>query len=212
MRHLSPLDQFITQADHALRTVLGKPKITERHDPSDGLEEASLNNDERRLSASLMRVNHAGEVSAQALYQGQALTAKLDKVRDSMQRAALEENDHLAWTENRLLALSSQKSLLNPIWYAGSFALGALAGALGDKWSLGFVAETEQQVVKHLDKHLQQLPTHDQKSIRVLQQMKEDEARHATVAIEGGAAELPFAVKKLMAAMSKVMTSSAYYI
>jgi len=212
MRHLSPFDQFITQADHALRTVLGKPKITERSDPSVNIEEVTLSNDDRRLSAGLMRVNHAGEVSAQALYQGQALTARLDKVRDSMERAALEENDHLAWTENRLEALSSQKSLLNPVWYAGSFAIGALAGALGDKWSLGFVAETEHQVIRHLDKHLQQLPAQDQKSICVLQQMKEDEAHHATVAIEGGGAELPWPVKKLMGAMSKVMTSSSYYI
>ena len=212
MRHLSPFDQFITQADHALRTVLGRPKITERPDPSTGIEEASLSDDERRKAASLMRVNHSGEVSAQALYQGQALTARLDDVRASMERAALEENDHLMWTEKRLQALSSQKSLLNPVWYAGSFAIGALAGALGDKWSLGFVAETEHQVIRHLDEHLTKLPAHDQKSIRVLQQMKEDEAHHATVALEGGGAELPWPVKKLMSAMSKVMTTSAYYI
>lgn len=212
MRHLSPFDQFITQADHALRTVLGRPKITERPDPSANIEESQLSDAERRQSASLMRVNHAGEVSAQALYQGQALTARLDDVRTSMERAALEENDHLAWTENRLRDLASQKSLLNPVWYAGSFAIGALAGALGDKWSLGFVAETEHQVIRHLDKHLQQLPTQDQKSIRILEQMKEDEAHHATVAMEGGGAELPWPVKKLMSAMSKVMTTSAYYI
>ena len=212
MRHLSPFDQFITQADHALRTVLGKPRTTERPDPSAGIEEAALSDSERQQAASLMRINHAGEVSAQALYQGQALTARLDDVRASMERAAEEENDHLAWTENRLQALSSQKSLLNPIWYAGSFAIGAFAGALGDKWSLGFVAETEHQVVEHLNKHLQQLPADDKKSICVLQQMKEDEAHHATAAINGGAAELPWPVKKLMGAMSRVMTSSTYYI
>ena len=212
MRHLSPIDQLITQTDHALRTVLGKPKITERADPAANIKDTQLSDDERRHAASLMRVNHAGEVSAQALYQGQALTARLEKVRASMERAALEENDHLAWTENRLQELASHKSVLNPLWYAGSFAIGAVAGALGDKWSLGFVAETEHQVVRHLNEHLQQLPTHDHKSIRILQQMKEDEAHHATVAIEGGGAELPTAVKKLMGAMSKVMTSSAYYI
>jgi len=212
MRHLSPIDQFINQADHALRTVLGKPKITERPDPATNIEDTQLSDDERRHAAGLMRVNHAGEVSAQALYQGQALTARLDDVRASMERAALEENDHLAWTENRLQELASHKSMLNPVWYAGSFAIGALAGALGDKWSLGFVAETEHQVVRHLDEHLQKLPTHDHKSIRILQQMKEDEAHHATVALEGGGAELPWPVKKLMGAMSKVMTSSAYYI
>ena len=212
MRHLSPVDQFITQADHALRTVLGKPKITERANPAEDIAEAQLTDDERRKITGLMRVNHAGEVSAQALYQGQALTARLDSVQASMERAALEENDHLAWTENRLNELSSQKSLLNPIWYAGSFAIGALAGAIGDKWSLGFVAETENQVVQHLNEHLKQLPKHDHKSIRILQQMKDDEAHHETVALEGGGAELPWPVKKLMSAMSKVMTTSAYYI
>lgn len=212
MRHLSPIDQFITQADHALRTVLGKPKITERANPSANIEEAQLSDSERRTAASLMRVNHAGEVSAQALYQGQALTARLENVRASMERAALEENDHLAWTENRLEELASHKSLLNPLWYAGSFAIGACAGALGDKWSLGFVAETEHQVIRHLDKHLETLPTQDQKSIHILQQMKEDEMHHATVALEGGGAELPWPVKKLMGAISKAMTSSAYYI
>lgn len=212
MRHLSPIDQFISQADHALRTVLGKPKITERPDPAKDTAETRLTDDERRHAAGLMRVNHAGEVSAQALYQGQALTARLAEVRASMERAALEENDHLAWTENRLRELSSHKSLLNPLWYAGSFAIGAFAGAIGDKWSLGFVAETEHQVIRHLEKHLQNLPAHDQKSIRILQQMKEDETHHATLALEGGGAELPRPVKKLMDAMSKVMTSSAYYV
>ena len=212
MRHLSPIDQFITQADHPLRTVLGKPKITERANPSANIVEAQLSDSERRTAASLMRVNHAGEVSAQALYQGQALTARLENVRASMERAALEENDHLAWTENRLEELASHKSLLNTLWYAGSFAIGACAGALGDKWSLGFVAETEHQVIRHLDKHLETLPTQDQKSIHILQQMKEDEMHHATVALEGGGAELPWPVKKLMGAISKAMTSSAYYI
>ena len=212
MRHLSPVDHFICQADHALRTVLGKPKVTERENPAKHLDEPDLNDHERRLITGLMRVNHAGEVSAQALYQGQALTAKLPEVRASMQRAALEENDHLAWTEHRLMELSSQKSLLNPLWYAGSFTIGACAGALGDKWSLGFVAETEHQVVNHLDEHLNKLPAHDQKSIHILRQMKEDEAQHETLALNNGGAELPWPVKKLMGVMSKVMTKSAYYI
>jgi len=212
MRHLNPIDQFIVQSDHALRTIFGKPVTTERDNPSTGTPEAPLNDTERKLSSSLMRVNHSGEVSAQALYQGQALTARLDKVRDSMQRAALEENDHLAWTEQRLTELSSQKSILNPIWYCGSFAIGAVAGLLGDKWSLGFVAETEHQVIRHLDEHLEKLPENDHRSEAVLKQMKADEAHHATVALEGGGVELPWAVKKLMAAMSKVMTSLAYYV
>lgn len=209
---MNPIDQFIVQSDHALRTIFGKPVTTERKNPSGNTPEHSLSETERKLSSSLMRVNHSGEVSAQALYQGQALTARLEKVRDSMQRAALEENDHLAWTEQRLTELSSRKSLLNPIWYCGSFAIGAVAGLLGDKWSLGFVAETEHQVIRHLDEHLQKLPENDARSEAVLKQMKTDEARHATVALEGGGAELPLPVKALMAAMSKVMTTSAYYL
>lgn len=212
MRHLSPIDQFILQSDHALRTIFGKPSITERDNPSNNVEETPLKDSERQLSARLMRVNHSGEVSAQALYQGQALTARLDDVRESMQRAAEEENDHLAWTEQRLNELCSNKSLLNPIWYGGSFAIGAVAGLLGDKWSLGFVAETEHQVIKHLDSHLQKLPENDTRSEAILSQMKIDEAHHATLALEGGGAELPWPVKKLMGAMSKVMTTSAYYI
>jgi len=212
MRHLNPIDQLIVQSDHALRTIFGNPVTTERENPSLNMTENELSDTERKLSSSLMRVNHSGEVSAQALYQGQALTARLDTVRESMQRAALEENDHLAWTEQRLLELSSQKSLLNPIWYGGSFAIGAIAGLLGDKWSLGFVAETEHQVIRHLDEHLEKLPANDARSKAVLKQMKSDEAHHATVALEGGGAELPWTVKKLMGAMSKVMTTSAYYI
>jgi ubiquinone biosynthesis monooxygenase Coq7 len=212
MRHLSPIDNFILQADHALRTVIGKPKITERPNPAESTADVELSAAERKLAAGLMRVNHAGEVSAQALYQGQALTARLDEVRNSMERAALEENDHLAWTEQRLHELDSHRSLLNPLWYTGSFAIGAFAGVLGDKWSLGFVAETEHQVIRHLDKHLAKLPPQDQKSRQILEQMKQDEAHHATVALEGGGANLPWPVKKLMAAMSRVMTTSAYYI
>jgi len=212
MRHLSPIDQLIVQSDHALRTIFGKPHITERDNPSESIDEAPLSEPERKLSASLMRVNHSGEVSAQALYQGQALTARLDEVRESMERAAEEENDHLVWTEQRLGELCSNKSLLNPVWYCGSFAIGAFAGLLGDKWSLGFVAETEHQVIKHLDSHLKKLPESDAKSEAVLSQMKIDEAHHATLALEGGGAELPWPVKKLMGAMSKVMTTSAYYI
>lgn len=212
MRHHNAIDQFIMQSDHALRTIFGAAVTTERSNPADGISEPTLSDSERKRAAALMRVNHAGEVSAQALYQGQALTARLDTVRQSMERAALEENDHLAWTEQRIGELSSHKSLLNPIWYSGSFAIGAIAGLLGDKWSLGFVAETEHQVIRHLDEHLQKLPPQDARSTAILQQMKTDEAHHATVALEGGGAELPWPVKKLMTAMSKVMTSSTYYL
>jgi len=212
MRHLKPIDLLIAQSDHALRTIFGTPTTTERENPAKYTQENKLNEVERKLSSSLMRVNHAGEVSAQALYQGQALTARLDKVRTSMQRAALEENDHLAWTELRLTELSSQKSILNPIWYCGSFAIGAAAGLMGDKWSLGFVAETEHQVVKHLNSHLEKLPKNDIRSEAVLRQMREDESHHATIALESGGVELPLPIKKLMATMSKVMTTTTYYI
>jgi ubiquinone biosynthesis monooxygenase Coq7 len=159
-----------------------------------------------------MRVNHSGEVSAQALYQGQSITARNQAVREKLEQAALEENDHLVWTENRLQELGESPSLLNPLWYTGSFAIGAFAGALGDKWNLGFLAETEHQVVKHLDEHLNRIPVSDRRSRAILEQMKVDEARHATTALDHGGAVLPLPVKKLMQAMSKVMTRSAYRI
>lgn len=211
-RRYSPLDQFLIHLDNAVRTVWGAPAVTERSDPADAAPADELNDAEKRLSAGLMRVNHAGEVSAQALYQGQSLTAKLPTVREKMERAAREENDHLAWCEQRLQALDSRVSLLSPLWYGGSFAIGALAGLAGDKWSLGFVVETERQVVKHLEEHLQRLPTADHKSRAVLEQMKEDELHHATAALQAGGAELPAPVKKLMAATSKVMTTTARFI
>jgi len=159
-----------------------------------------------------MRINHSGEVSAQALYQGQALTSKNKEVKEKLQQAAIEENDHLNWTKKRIHELGSHTSLLNPLWYGGSFAIGAFAGAIGDKWNMGFLAETEHQVVEHLESHLNTLPGGDLRSRAILEQMKTDEAKHATTAIENGAAELPPPVKKLMAAMSKVMTSTTYYI
>ena len=162
--------------------------------------------------AGLMRVNHSGEVSAQALYQGQSITARNHEVREKLEQAALEENDHLVWTENRLKELGERTSLLNPLWYAGSFAIGAFAGALGDKWNLGFLAETEHQVVEHLEEHLGKIPEADKRSRAILQQMKIDEAAHATTALDHGAETLPTPVKKLMQAMSKVMTRSAYRI
>jgi ubiquinone biosynthesis monooxygenase Coq7 len=164
------------------------------------------------VTGRLMRINHTGEVCAQALYQGQALTAKLPEVRQSMERAAQEENDHLAWCDSRLKAPDNRKSLLNPFWYAGSFMIGAAAGLAGDKWSLGFVAETEHQVEDHLENHLKRLPPQDQKSRAVLEQMKEDEIHHATVALEAGGAELPGPIKLAMKLTSKLMTKSVYYL
>jgi len=198
--------------DNGMRTVFGRPQPTERPDPAAALDEAELTAAERTLAGRLMRINHTGEVCAQALYQGQALTAHLPDVRGSMERAAAEENDHLAWCEARLDQLGSHTSLLNPLWYAGSFAIGAVAGAVGDKWSLGFVAETEHQVVRHLDGHLERLPVHDARSRAVLEQMREDEGRHATVALRAGGAPLPSPVKRAMTVTSRVMTGLAYWV
>jgi ubiquinone biosynthesis monooxygenase Coq7 len=212
-RQLSFFDQVIIELDKALTTVVGKPETTQRHLPGSDVEEASgLSSAEQKHSAGLMRVNHSGEVSAQALYQGQALTAKLPEVRQAMEQAALEENDHLVWCADRLTALSSHRSVLNPIWYVGSFAIGAIAGKVGDKWSLGFVAETEKQVVNHLDEHLAKLSVNDVKSRAVLEQMREDELHHRTTALEAGGAELPRPIKTLMSMTSKVMTKTSYWI
>jgi ubiquinone biosynthesis monooxygenase Coq7 len=211
-RQLSPLDKLLGQADHALRTLFGKPPLSGRDNPASAVADTDLSDSERRHAGGLMRVNHAGEVSAQGLYQGQALTARLPTVRDKMERAAIEENDHLVWCEQRLAELGTHHSHLNPLWYAGSFVIGATAGLIGDKWSLGFVAETEHQVIRHLDQHLASLPAEDQRSRAILEQMKIDEAHHATTALHYGGAELPWPVKKMMGAMSKVMTRSAYWI
>lgn len=205
------------QLDTGIRTVFGGVTHTNRTDPSNSVAEAAevdsqLNTAEKTLAGRLMRINHAGEVAAQGLYQGQALTAKLPQVRIQMEQAALEENDHLDWCRRRAETLGTHTSYLDPFWYAGSVAIGATAGIAGDKWSLGFVAETERQVVRHLEDHLQQLPDHDLKSRAILEQMKIDEGQHATTAIAAGGAELPTPVKKLMGLMSKVMTRTAFWI
>lgn len=210
-RRLSPVDEFIISFDQGLRTVFGRPQTTERADPAAKIPAAPLAEEDRALAVRLMRINHAGEVSAQGLYQGQALTAKLPQVRAEMERAAQEENDHLAWCEQRLKELGGQTSRLNPLWYAGSVAMGALAGAVGDQWSLGFVAETERQVEKHLDGHLRRLPEKDARSRAVLEQMREDEIQHGENALAAGGAALPKPVQHLMGLVSKVMTRTAYY-
>jgi len=212
MRQYNAADRLVLQLDQALSTVFGRPRVTGRADPAGAVHDDGLSDAERDLSARLMRINHCGEVCAQALYQGQALTARLPDVRDKMDRAATEENDHLAWCEQRIHELGSHKSWLNPLWYAGSFSIGAVAGAIGDKWSLGFVVETERQVVRHLDGHLDRLPAGDHRSRAILEQMKEDEGHHATTALEAGGAELPEPVKKLMSLTSKVMTSTTYWV
>lgn len=211
-RHFSPVDSLIINADTALRTLFGQPKVTDRVNPADSEPETELSETEQKHIAGLMRINHTGEVCAQALYQGQALTARLDEVRGAMENAAREENDHLDWCEQRVKAMNSHTSLLNPAWYAASFAIGAAAGAAGDRWSLGFVAETEHQVVKHLEDHIERLPSQDNKSRAILEQMKEDELHHATTALEAGGESLPAPIKLAMTVMSKVMTTTAYRI
>src|SRR3990172_7839575 len=183
-RTITLLDRLIGQLDQALHTVFGPAPRAARDNPATGKADPELTAAERELAGRLMRINHTGEICAQALYQGQAATARLPEVRGKMEQAAQEENDHLAWTEERIRELGGHTSYLNPFWYAGSFAIGALAGVIGDKWSLGFIAETEKQVVQHLEGHLQRLPTEDHKSRAILEQMRDDEGRHATVAIE----------------------------
>ncbi len=208
---LPTLDDLIVAFDRGLRTVFA-PAQSLRPVPGDELAEAELTAESRAHAAALMRVNHTGEICAQALYQGQALTARNPRAREALERAAQEETEHLAWTERRIEALGGRKSLLNPAFYAGSFAMGALAGLLGDRWNLGFLAETERQVVKHLEGHLQRLPAADGKSRAVLEEMRADEARHATSAITHGGAELPEPAKFAMRLSSKVMTGTAYWI
>jgi len=211
-RQPSPFDQLIHGLDQALHTILGPAPEPSRPNPAAAQPEAELTAAERELAGRLMRVNHAGEISAQALYQGQALTARLPTVRDKMEQAAVEENDHLAWTEERIRELGTHTSVLAPLWYAGSFAIGALAGMAGDKWSLGFVAETEHQVIRHLDAHLARLPEQDVRSRMILEQMRTDEARHATTALAAGGATLPEPIRQLMALTSKTMTTTAYWL
>ena len=211
-RHYSPIDRLLLGMDQAVRTLFGRPQVTERPNPANGTADAELSEEEMDRVARLMRINHTGEVCAQALYQGQALTAKLPVIRSQMERAAQEENDHLEWCDKRLHELDSRKSLLNPLWYAGSFTLGALAGIAGDKWSLGFVVETERQVESHLEEHLTRLPPQDHKSRAILEQMKEDEVSHANMALAAGGTELPGPVKLAMQLSSKVMTKTVYWL
>jgi len=205
------LDQLIVGFDRALRTVFANAS-TVRPVPGDSLPEAELSDDERRRAASLMRVNHCGEICAQALYQGQAMMSKDMGVKRALERAAQEETEHLAWTERRIAELGGHKSLLNPLWYGGSLAIGILAARFGDGVNLGFLAETERQVESHLKSHLDRLPPQDLRSREIVTQMKEDEAAHADTAVRLGAVELPAPVKAAMKASSKVMTSVAYWV
>jgi ubiquinone biosynthesis monooxygenase Coq7 len=211
MRRTTLVDHFIAQADQALRT-LTDTVVAKRNSPAEQKPITELTETEKKHIAGLMRINHTGEVCAQALYQGQALTAKLPNVREAMEHAAQEEIDHLAWCKQRLDELNSHTSYLNPLWYGLSFSIGAIAGAVGDKWSLGFVAATEDQVCKHLDDHLQALPIQDEKSHAILQAMREDEAKHAATALDAGGVEFTSSAKTLMGGVAKLMTKTTYYL
>jgi ubiquinone biosynthesis monooxygenase Coq7 len=205
-------DSLLIELDQALRTLFGRPQVTERPNPADAVPDTELSDEQRDHIARLMRINHTGEVCAQGLYQGQAVAARDPAVRSSMQRSAAEENDHLDWCEQRVEELGGRLSLLNPIWYAGSFAIGAAAGIIGDKWSLGFVAETEKQVESHLDHHLNEVPAEDQRTRAILEQMKADEIHHGQKALDHGGVQLPAPVRGLMKLTAKLMTTSVYRI
>ena len=207
-----PIDSFIIEFDRALRSIVGATPMRRPVPDSSTSDECELTAKEKKHAAGLMRVNHVGEVCAQALYQSQKLHAKSEDLKDKLEHAAMEEEDHLAWCEKRLEELDSRPSLLNPVWYAGSFVLGSIAGLAGDKISLGFVAETEKQVENHLESHLQKLPKEDQRSRAIVDQMRVDEIAHGQAAKNAGGAHLPEPIQKIMQAMSKVMTTTAYKI
>ncbi len=208
----SPVDQLIAAADRALRTLAATP-VASRPSPAGGVSEAEpLTDDEAREAVALMRVNHVGEVCAQALYDAQALAARSPELRAMFEQAAREEADHLAWTEERIRALGGRTSLLNPLWYGGAFAIGLAAARIGDRASLGFMAETERQVEQHLQGHLDRLPESDAPSRAIVAQMKEDEVRHADAATALGGAELPLPVRMAMRLAARVMTRTAHYI
>lgn len=209
-RSFSPLDRFLIPADQALRTVFGTVNASRPY-PAQGIAE-TVEQPDRREVAALMRVNHSGEVAAQALYQGQAFAASTSATREALMEAGREETDHLAWCARRVHELGGRTSVLNPLWYAGSFAIGALAGLAGDKTSLGFVAETERQVVEHLEQHLRLLPQQDARTRAIVAQMSSDEERHGRAALSAGGAALPSLARSLMKLTAKVMTRTAYWV
>ena len=212
-RQYSRLDNIIMQIDAVLsESSKSHSEHIKREYPGGSVSESKLNEDEKKHISGLMRVNHAGEISAQALYKAQALTAIDNKLKETMKKSADEEIDHLDWCEQRLDELGGHTSYLSPVWYAGSFGIGLLAGFFGDKSNLGFIAETEYQVVKHLDSHIKQLPENDERSRVILEQMRDDELHHATIAETNGAENLPEGIKSLMNLVSKIMTKTAYYI
>ena len=209
-RSYTPIDRFIIGIDSALRMASGQTGEARRENPAESVPEIIMDDEHRRHAAGLMRINHAGEVCAQALYAGQAVTARNPDVQEEMQKAANEEIDHLSWCKDRLDELESKPSLLDPFWYAGSFAIGAAAGLAGDSWSLGFLKETEKQVEAHLEGHLEKLPPEDARSRAILDQMKIDEAKHAQMAEDSGARDLPPPVRRLMKLTAAAMKAVAY--
>ena len=209
---MSPIDRLILEFDTALRSVVGGAHAHRPTPGSDFRGNSGLDTVERKHAAGLMRVNHVGEVCAQALYQSQKLVARNPEIQEMLDHSGQEEMDHLAWCENRLQELGSHTSYLNPLWYAGSFAIGLAAGLAGDKWSLGFVAETEKQVENHLESHLEKLPKEDQRSRAIVDQMRIDEIAHGQAAKNAGGANLPEPIQKIMQAMSRIMTTTAYKI
>ncbi|HID82351.1 MAG TPA: 2-polyprenyl-3-methyl-6-methoxy-1,4-benzoquinone monooxygenase [Chromatiales bacterium] len=210
MRNYSIFDRAVIGLSRGLEAVNGKPEATARENPAERLPDSELDEAQRKHVAGLMRVNHSGEIAAQALYHGQVVTARDEAVKQRLEQSAAEEGDHLIWCQTRVEELGEKTSLLSPLWYWGSFAIGALAGLAGDKWSLGFIKETEDQVVEHLQGHLEQLPVEDQKSRAVIEQMMIDEAHHGNKAVEAGGVPLPLPVKLWMRAASKVMTTLSY--
>jgi ubiquinone biosynthesis monooxygenase Coq7 len=212
LRNFTTSDVIFLLADDALTTLFGKPRSTGRKNPGVGLSEELLSSSDTNKSAELMRVNHSGEVCAQALYRSQALMARSQTVKKHMIQSAREENDHLNWCETRLNQLGAKKSVLNPIWYGGSFVIGTAAGLIGDRWSLGFLAETERQVGRHLERHINRLPRNDSASRAIIEQMRKDECNHAASALENGGKELPHAVKELMRIASYLMTKSSQWL
>lgn len=210
-KHFTLFDKLCLGIDQALRALTDNAKTTGQSYPATSAHE-SLTESERKHSAGLMRVNHTGEICAQALYHGQGIVSREPDLQEKLQQAAIEEGDHLAWCKQRLDELHSHTSYLNPLWYAGSFCIGMVAGMIGDKWSLGFVVETERQVIKHLEEHLSKLPTQDACSHQILTRMEQDEAKHRDEALAAGAHELPGIIKRMMALTSKIMVKTAYWV
>lgn len=211
-RQLTPLDRLLSGVNTALRVVAAPAGQSPRKNPSASIEDTDLNAKQKAHAAGLMRVNHAGEIAAQGLYQGHAAVARSSEIEKQMQDAANEEFDHLAWCEQRLKELGAEPSRLSPLWYAGSFAIGAASGVLGDRWSLGFIAETERQVCAHLASHLEDLPAEDARSRAIVEQMRDEEALHGEHAVAAGAADLPRPLKRVMKLTARIMTATAYRV